>query len=140
MKFEAGTPNVSGAVGFAAACRFVEEIGLEKIEAHSRMLCALAEEGLKRIPGVHLVGGETAGRSSIVSFTMDGVHPHDAADALAEHGVCVRAGHHCAMPLHQALKIPASIRASFGIYSTRDDVERLLRAVAKAEEVLRIGQ
>ena len=140
MCYEAGTPNVSGAVGFAAACRFIEEIGPEKIEAHGRALCAMAEEGLSQIPNVHLVGGTAGGRGSLVSFTIDGVHPHDAADALAGEGVCVRAGHHCAMPLHRALKIPASIRASFGIYSTRGDVERLLRAVVSAKEVMGIGE
>lgn len=136
-RFEAGTPNVTGAVGFAAACRFVEEIGPENIRLHGRELCRMAEEELSRVEGVRLVGGrlsEDGGRCSLISFYLEGVHPHDAAAALAERGICVRAGHHCAMPLHEALGIPASIRVSFGVYSGREEVKRLVEGVKAAKE------
>lgn len=143
--FEAGTPNVAGAAGFAAACRFAEAVGLEKIRSHGRELCRVAEEGLSRIEGVTLVGGRMSDpgedspagdhvRSSLISFYLKGVHPHDLAAVLAERGICVRAGRHCAMPLHEALGIPASVRVSFGVYSGREEAERLIEGVKAAKE------
>ena len=138
--FEAGTPNITGAIGFAAASNFISSIGIETLAEHGRALCRLAEAQLSRIEGIHIVGGTGAqGRMSIVSFTLDGVHPHDVAEVLSQKGVAVRAGHHCAMPLHKALGIPASVRASFGIYSSKEDVTRLVQGVRWAKEVYACG-
>ncbi len=134
--FEAGTPNITGAIGFAAACNFISNIGIEAIAEHGRGLCCLAQEQLSKIGGIRIVGGTgEQRRTSIVSFTLDGVHPHDIAETLSQKGVALRAGHHCAMPLHEALGIPASIRASFGIYSTKEEVSRLAQGVQLAKEV-----
>ncbi|MBP3701891.1 MAG: aminotransferase class V-fold PLP-dependent enzyme, partial [Lachnospiraceae bacterium] len=133
--FEAGTPNITAAIGFAAACRYLQDIGLEKIQRHGQSLCRLAAEQLSAIPGVQLVGDPIgAENSSLVSFVLEGVHPHDLAQELAEQGVCVRAGNHCAMPLHKRLGISASVRVSFGVYSRRDDVNRLTAGVRLAKE------
>lgn len=138
--FEAGTPNITGAIGFAAACNFISNIGLEAIAEHGRGLCCMAQEQLSKIEGISIMGGMgEQRRTSIVSFTLDGVHPHDVAETLSQRGVAVRAGHHCAMPLHDALGIPASIRASFGVYSTKEDVSRLVQGVQSAKEVYKIG-
>jgi cysteine desulfurase/selenocysteine lyase len=134
--FEAGTPNITGAIGFAAACNFINDIGLEAIAEHGRGLCGMAQEQLSKIEGISIVGGmDEQRRTSIVSFTLDSVHPHDIAETLSQRGVAVRAGRHCAMPLHDALGIPASIRASFGVYSTKEDVSRLVQGVQSAREV-----
>ncbi|HEY6483721.1 MAG TPA: cysteine desulfurase [Steroidobacteraceae bacterium] len=133
-KFEAGTPNISGAVGLAAAMDYVEELGLAAIGAHEQRLVALASAELERIPGVHLVG-TAASKASIVSFTMDGVHPHDLGTILDHEGIAVRTGHHCAMPLMAFLGLPATVRASFGCYNSEQDVHSLVAGVNKAREV-----
>lgn len=133
--FEAGTPNIAGAIGFAEACAFIDDIGLAAIEERGRALCDELLSGLHALGGIRVAGGfEPGGRSSIVSFALEGVHPHDVAQSLADEGVAVRAGNHCAMPLHQALGIAASVRASFGVYSEGGDVDRLLAGVERAKE------
>ena len=133
--FEAGTPNITGAIGFSAACRFLDDIGLAAIEKRGIQLCDKAVAGLDALESVRVVGeAETGQRSSIVSFLIEGVHPHDAAQALGERGVAVRAGKHCAMPLHDAMGIPASTRASFGVYSDERDVDRLIDGVVHAQK------
>ncbi|WP_180326734.1 aminotransferase class V-fold PLP-dependent enzyme [Raoultibacter phocaeensis] len=138
--FEAGTPNIAGAVGFAEACDFLDDIGLAAIEERGSGLCDRLLTGLQAIGGVRVAGGfELGGRSSIVSFSLDGVHPHDVAQVLADRGVAVRAGNHCAMPLHQALGIAASVRASFGVYSEEGDVDRLLAGIEQAKEAFCSG-
>jgi cysteine desulfurase/selenocysteine lyase len=131
--FEAGTPNITGAVGFAAACDFVETLGIERIERHTATLGTYARGLLAEISGLHILG--SGYRVSTVAFTMDGVHPHDIAGCLGEQGVAVRAGHHCAMPLHAALGTPASVRASFAAYSTPAEVDRLVAALQHVKEV-----
>jgi len=133
-KFEAGTPNISGAVGLAAAMDYVETLGLEAIAAHEHRLVELATRHLERIPGVEIVG-TAAEKASILSFTMAGVHPHDIGTILDHEGVAVRTGHHCAMPLMTFLGLPATARASFACYNTERDVESLAAAVRKAREV-----
>lgn len=134
--FEAGTPNITGAIGFAAACSFVDEVGGDALKSFSTSLCDRAIGALAAIDGVEIVGKTALGmRSSIVSFCSPLVHPHDLAASLAEDGIAVRAGHHCAMPLHCALGIPASVRASFGAYSDHSHIDRLVAGVAKAMEV-----
>ena len=129
-KFEAGTPNVEGAVGLAAACDYVEHLGLDAIRAHEVALTAEAMAALGAIGGVTLFGTPDATtRSGVVSFAIEGVHPHDVATTLDVAGVCVRAGHHCAQPLMRAMGVPATVRASFWVYNASIDVARLAEAV-----------
>lgn len=139
--FEAGTPDIAGAVGFSAACEFLGDIGLAAIEGRGAELCKRLLSGLAAIDGVQVVGGVAAGeRSSIVSFVLDGVHPHDTAQALADDGVAVRAGKQCAMPLHNALGIAASVRASVGVYSDESDIDRLLAGIERTKGEFRLGK
>jgi cysteine desulfurase/selenocysteine lyase len=133
-KFEAGTPNISGAVGLAAAMDYVESLGLDAIAAHEHRLVELATTELQKIPGIQIVG-TAPNKASIVSFTMDGVHPHDLGTILDHEGVAVRTGHHCAMPLMTFLGLPATARASFAVYNTEKDVASLVAALKKAREV-----
>ncbi|HEU4988847.1 MAG TPA: SufS family cysteine desulfurase [Gemmatimonadaceae bacterium] len=135
-KFEAGTPNVAGAVGLAAACEYLDAIGMAAVRAHEQALLALAQRLLGEIPGVRLYGPESAAdRSGVVSFTLDGVHPHDVATILDQDGVCVRAGHHCAQPLMRRLKVPATARASVYLYTDARDVEALGAGVRRARQL-----
>lgn len=134
-KFEAGTPNVEGAVALAAACDYLDALGMDAVRRHEVALTAHAMRALAEVPGVRVLGTPTAeGRSGVVSFTLDEVHPHDVATALDVEGVCVRAGHHCAQPLMRALGVHSTVRASFWVYSTGADVDRLVAAVRAARE------
>ncbi|HKN69316.1 MAG TPA: aminotransferase class V-fold PLP-dependent enzyme, partial [Gemmatimonadaceae bacterium] len=132
-KFEAGTPNVADAVGLAAACGYLESLGMDAVRTHEVGLLEMALDRLGTIEGVRLYGpNDLAARSGVVSFTLDGVHPHDIATILDGEGVCVRAGHHCAQPLMRRLELPATARASFYVYSDRRDVEALAAGLEKA--------
>jgi cysteine desulfurase/selenocysteine lyase len=134
-KFEAGTPNVSGAVGLAAACDYLDSLGMEMVRSHEVLLTTAAMRALADLPGVTVHGTATAeGRSGVVSFSLADVHPHDVATSLDAAGVCVRAGHHCAQPLMRAMNVPATTRASFWVYSTLEDVAALTRAVRTTQE------
>ena len=133
-KFEAGTPNISGAVGLAAAMDYVESLGIEAIAAHEHRLLTLATAQLERIPGVKIVG-TAPHKAAVISFTLDGVHPHDLGTVLDHEGVAIRTGHHCAMPVMTFFGIPATARASFGCYNTETDVAALIAALGKAREV-----
>ena len=133
-RFEAGTPHIAGAVGLAAAIDYVEALGLERIHAHEQALLATATTALRAIPGLRIIG-EAATKASVISFTLEGVHPHDLGTILDDEGVAVRTGHHCAMPVMEFFELPATARASFGCYSDREDVEQLLRALDRAREV-----
>ena len=133
-KFEAGTMCIAEAVGLGAAVQWLEKVGMERVFAHDRELAAYAMARLGELEGVRLLGPPADRRGGVVAFTVDGVHPHDVAMVVDRDGVCVRAGHHCAMPLHESLGIPASVRASFHCYSLREDVDALvegLRGVRK---------
>jgi len=135
-KFEAGTPNVADAVGLAAACDYLDAIGLDKVRAHEKALIAYAIEKLSPISGVTLYGPkDLEQRSGVVSFTLAGIHPHDIATILDQNGVCVRAGHHCAQPLMRRMRVPATARASVFVYSTRADIEALVKGVKRVIEV-----
>jgi cysteine desulfurase/selenocysteine lyase len=134
-KFEAGTPNVADAIGLAAACEYLDELGMEAVRAHEQQLTASASERLQAIPGVTVYGPPAADRSGVVSFTVGEIHPHDLATILDEGGVCIRAGHHCAQPLMRRLQLPATARASFYVYSTEADVDALVAGVHRAREV-----
>jgi cysteine desulfurase/selenocysteine lyase len=133
-KFEAGTPNISGAVGLAAAMDYVEELGIEAIAAHEQRLLKLATAELTRVPGITLVG-TAPHKAAVISFTMEGVHPHDIGTILDAEGVAVRTGHHCAMPVMTFFEIPATARASFACYNTDEEIGKLVDALRKVREV-----
>jgi len=135
-KFEAGTPNMSGAVGLAAAIDYIDSLGLDAIAAHEQALLVLATDELARIPGIELIG-TAAHKASVLSFVMDGIHAHDLGTILDAEGVAVRTGHHCAMPVMDFFGVPATARASFACYNTAGDVQRLVAALHKAREVFR---
>jgi cysteine desulfurase / selenocysteine lyase len=132
-RFEAGTPHIVGAVGLAAAMDYVSAIGLDVIDTHERHLAGLARTELRKVNSLRLFGPEDS--SGIVSFAMEGVHPHDIGTILDEEGVAIRAGHHCAQPLMDLLGVPATARASFGVYSDESDVDRLLRGIARVKRI-----
>ena len=134
-KFEAGTPHIAGIVGLGAAVAYIEAQPQAALLAAEDRLLARTISGLNQIPGVHLVG-EPSHRAAVVSFSVDGAHPHDIGTLLNQQGVAVRTGHHCAMPLMEALGIPGTVRASFSWYNNDADVERLLAGVAKATTFL----
>jgi cysteine desulfurase/selenocysteine lyase len=134
-KFEAGTPNVGDAVGLAAACDYLAAIGMDKVREHERAVTALATAKLSKMTGVRILGPPPENRSGVVSFTVSGIHPHDLATILDEHGVCIRAGHHCAQPLMRRLEVPATARASFYIYNDEADVDALVAGVERARDV-----
>jgi cysteine desulfurase / selenocysteine lyase len=134
-KFEAGTPPIAEAVGLGAAVEWVEALGMDRIEAHDDALVTAAVERLEAVPGVQIVGRPRR-RRAIVSFTLEGIHPHDAGTILGECGVAVRTGHHCAQPVMEHFGIPATVRASFSVYNTLDDVEALVAGIRQAQEIL----
>ena len=131
-KFEAGTPNVAGAVGLSAAIDYLNDTGLEKISRHSKKLARKIREGLKEIEGVNVLSPD---EGNLVSFTTDWAHPHDVAEVLNSHGVAVRAGHHCAQPQMEELDTNGTVRASPYIYNTEEDVEKLLKGVEEAKNI-----
>jgi cysteine desulfurase / selenocysteine lyase len=133
-KFEAGTPNISGAVGLAAAMDYLERLGIEAVAAHEQRLLELATAELARLPDIEIIG-TAAHKAAVLSFTMKGVHAHDLGTILDAEGVAVRTGHHCAMPVMTYFGLPATARASFGCYSTEEDVGRLVSALRRAREV-----
>ena len=133
-KFEAGTPNITGAVGLAAAIDYLEGLGIEAIAAHEQRLLELATSELTRMPEIEIVG-TAAHKAAVLSFTMKGVHAHDLGTILDADGVAVRTGHHCAMPVMTFFGLPATARASFGCYNTEEDVARLTSALRRAREV-----
>jgi len=133
-KFEAGTPNISGAVGLAAAMDYVEGLGIEAIAAHEARLLQRATAELLRLPDIEIIG-TAAHKASVLSFTMKGVHPHDLGTILDAEGVAVRTGHHCAMPVMTFFGLPATARASFGCYNNDADVTALVAALKRAREV-----
>jgi cysteine desulfurase/selenocysteine lyase len=136
-KFEAGTPPIVSVIGLAAAIDYLDSIGLDNIHRHERALTTRAHQILEPLDGVRILGPHPEDKGGIVSLVVDGVQANDLAMAMDEQGVAVRAGHHCAMPLHARLGVPASARASFYLYNTLDEVERLGEALRKALSILR---
>jgi cysteine desulfurase/selenocysteine lyase len=136
-KFEAGTPPIVPAIGLGAAIDYLNRVGLEAIHAHEQLLTRRAHEVLDAVGGVRFLGPSPEKKAGIVSFTVEGVHAHDVAQLLDRHGVAIRAGHHCAMPLHKRLGITASNRASFYFYNTPAEVDRLGEALDEAKRVFR---
>ncbi len=135
-KFEAGTPPIAEAVALGTAVAFLAEIGMERVRAHERDLTAYALERLAQVPGLAIHGPhDPDARGALVSFALEGVHPHDVSEILGREGVCVRAGHHCAKPLMRLLGVPATTRASFAVHNTRDEVDLLVGGLARVREV-----
>lgn len=137
-KLEAGTPNVAGAVGLAAAIDYLEKLGMEQVREHDQMIVGYAFEQLAKYPEIKMMGTHDAKiRSGSVSFEYRGVHAHDVATILDSEGVAVRSGHHCTMPLHNHLGVVASVRASFNVYTTKEDINALVKALGKVKEIFK---
>lgn len=134
-KFEAGTPAIAEAVGFGAAVDYLSSVGMERVAAHESELIGYALEALSEIEGLKVYGPPAEQKGGVASFTMRGVHPHDVSQILDSEGIAVRAGHHCAMPLHEKFGLPATTRASFYLYNTREEVDQLVRGLAKVKKI-----
>ncbi len=134
-KFEAGTPNAADAIGLAAAVRYLDGLGMANVRAHEVALLEQAESKVRALPGVTVYGPPPAQRSGVLSFSLADVHPHDLATILDQHGVCIRAGHHCAQPLMRRLGVSATARASFYVYSDERDVDALVGALSAAQQI-----
>jgi cysteine desulfurase/selenocysteine lyase len=135
-KFEAGTSPIAEGVGLGAAVDYLSEIGMESVRAHEKDLTSYALERLPEVEGIRLFGPPDAERrGGVVSFELEGMHPHDVAELCDREAVCIRAGHHCAMPLMRMLGVPATARASFHVYNTPADIDRLVDALQKAREI-----
>jgi len=133
-RFEAGTPNIAGAVGLGAAIDWLSELGLDAIAAHERSVFAYASERLGALPGVRFIG-TSPDRASVLSFVLDEIHPHDLGTILDREGIAIRAGHHCAQPVMQRYGVPATARASLAAFNTRQDIDALVRGIEKAMEI-----
>jgi cysteine desulfurase / selenocysteine lyase len=135
-KFEAGTPDISAQIGLGAAADYLMAIGMENVRAHERDLVAYALETLAReIPGIELYGPPADQRGGVIPFNLPGVHPHDVAQVLDRFGVAIRAGHHCTMPLHERLDLAATARASFQVYTTREDIDALVAGLREVQQL-----
>ncbi len=134
-KFEAGTPAITEAVGFGAAVDYLSQIGMQAIEEHEQQIISYALERLEEIPGVITFGPGADQKGGVASFLVDDLHAHDISQVLDMHGIAVRAGHHCAMPLHDKFGIPATARASFYLYNTMEEVDRLVDGIYKVKEM-----
>jgi cysteine desulfurase/selenocysteine lyase len=135
-KFEAGTPDIAGAIGLGAALEYVMNLGMDRVAAHGQDLLAYATERVGAIDGVRLIGTAKE-RAGVLSFVMEGVHPHDLGTILDREGIAIRTGHHCAQPVMERFDIPATARASFAVYNTREEVDALVNGIREAREVLR---
>lgn len=134
QKFEAGTPDILGVIGLNAALEYLSAIGMTEVQAHEQTLLRYAQEKLKAIDGLRLLGTVTP-KVGVISFVMDGIHSHDVGTVLDHEGIAVRAGHHCAMPLMERLQVPAAVRASFGVYNQESDVDALVHALELAKRL-----
>ncbi|KUJ74735.1 cysteine sulfinate desulfinase [Thiomicrospira sp. XS5] len=134
-KFEAGTPNISGAIGLGAAIDFVQSIGMNAIADYEHELLTYATQQLQTIEGLRIIG-TAPNKGGVISFIVEGAHPHDMATLMDQDGIAVRASHHCAMPVMQHFDVPATLRASFGVYNIHEDIDRLVAAVEEARTML----
>jgi cysteine desulfurase/selenocysteine lyase len=134
-KFEAGTPAIAEAVGFGAAVAYLTRVGMEAVAAHEQEIIAYALEKLEEIPGVRVLGPSADKKGGVAAFVLEGVHPHDVAQILDQYGVAVRAGHHCAQPLHEKFGLPATTRASFYLYNTRAEADKLVEAIYQVKKI-----
>jgi cysteine desulfurase/selenocysteine lyase len=134
-KFEAGTPAIAEAIGLGAAVDYLAQLGMDWVQQHERSLVTYAMARLSQVEGLRILGPASDARGGVVAFTLEGIHPHDIAALLDGEGIAVRAGHHCAQPIHDFLGIVASARASFYFYNTPDEVDRLVAALEKAQSI-----
>jgi cysteine desulfurase/selenocysteine lyase len=134
-KFEAGTPAIAEVIGFGAAVDYLSALGMDKLERYERSLTGYAIEQLSRIPGLHILGPDIEEKGGVVAFYLEKIHAHDVAQILDSEGVAVRAGHHCAQPLHTKFKLPATARASFYLYNTEEEIDRLVSGIHKVKEI-----
>jgi len=135
-KFEAGTPDAAAAIGLGVAADYLRGLGMEAVREHEQELVAYALDALRReVPGIDLYGPPADQRGGVIPFNLPGIHPHDVAQVLDRSGVAVRAGHHCTMPLHERLDLPATVRASFNVYSTREDVDALVAGLREVQGI-----
>ena len=132
--FEAGTPNIVGAIGLGKAVEFIENITIEEIEKHELNLLNYATNKIKKIKGIQIIGNSKV-KASVISFVMEGIHPHDIGTIMDNLGIAIRAGHHCTQPIMDFYEIPATARASFAIYNTKEDVDKLIDGIQKTKEV-----
>jgi cysteine desulfurase/selenocysteine lyase len=137
-KFEAGTPAIAEAIGFGAAIDYLQNVGMEDIAAQEQVVVGYALERLEELPGVKVYGPQAKDRGGVTAFTLDGVHAHDVAQILDGDGIAVRAGHHCAMPLHDILNVPATTRASFYLYNSIEEIDKLIEAIYKVKKIFRM--
>jgi cysteine desulfurase/selenocysteine lyase len=136
-KYEAGTPAIAEGIGLGAAIDYLKEVGLNAIAEHEQVMVSYALERLEEIPGVKVYGPEAEFRGGVTSFLLDGVHAHDVAQILDSDGIAVRAGHHCAMPLHDKLDVPATTRASYYLYNSIEEIDKLVDAIYKVKKIFR---
>jgi cysteine desulfurase/selenocysteine lyase len=134
-KFEAGTPHIAGPIGLAAALAFIADLGFDAIQAHEASLLKYATDAIEALPGVTIVGTAPE-KASVISFVMDGIHPHDIGTIVDREGVAIRTGHHCAQPVMDRFGIPATARASLAMYNTTQDVDALTRALERVQKVM----
>jgi cysteine desulfurase/selenocysteine lyase len=133
-KFEAGTPDIAGAIGLGAAVHYIERLGLDNIAAHEHDLLTYGTQALTAIDGVHIIG-TAAQKAAVISFVIDGIHPHDIGTILDREGIAVRTGHHCAQPVMQFYRVPATARTSLALYNTRAEIDRLVEGIEKVKEL-----
>jgi cysteine desulfurase/selenocysteine lyase len=133
-KFEAGTPPIAEVVGLSSAIDYLEKIGMSNIQRHEHSLMRYAFDRLSKMPGITIIGKELENRGGVISFTVDGIHPHDVAQILDSDGIAVRAGHHCAMPLHERFQLPATTRASFYLYNTEAEIDQMVISLQKVQK------
>jgi cysteine desulfurase/selenocysteine lyase len=134
-KFEAGTPDISGVIGLGAAIAYINHLGLDAIGAHEHELLKYGTEKLSAIPGIRIVGTARE-KAGVISFVMEGIHPHDIGTILDQEGIAVRTGHHCAQPVMDRYAIPATVRASFALYNTTAEIDALVHGIRRVKEVL----
>ena len=134
-KFEAGTPAIAEAIGFGAAVDYLSALGMQNVASHEREITRYAMEKMGMVKNLNILGPDASGRGGVIAFTLGGIHPHDVAQILDEDGIAVRAGHHCAMPLHDKYCIPASTRASFYVYNTKQEVDQFVLSLEKVKKV-----
>jgi cysteine desulfurase/selenocysteine lyase len=133
-KFEAGTPNIGGAIGLGVAIDYVTRLGIDNVAAHEHELLVYGTEALTAIPGIRLIG-TAADKAAVISFVMEGIHPHDIGTILDREGIAIRTGHHCAQPVMQCFGVPATARASFALYNTRQEIDVLVKGIQKVKEI-----
>jgi len=133
-KFEAGTPDMSGAVGLRAAIEYLNRLGMENIEKYEHELLVYATQKVTALPGVRVIGTAKE-KAGVLSFVIEGVHPHDVGTILDQEGIAIRTGHHCAQPVMDRYKIDATARASFGLYNTKEEIDALVKGIKKVQEV-----